>query len=481
MNLNNKKVLLVGLGILGGGVSMAKFLLKNGANLTITDLRTKKELKGSLGSLKDKKIKFTLGRHAIRDFKDAEIIIFNPAVSYFSPWTKIAKKYNKEFYNDFTLFLKSLEEQNPEANYIGITGTRGKTTTATWLSRIIPGATLGGNIPEKGLQNIKINSKDFILELSSFQLEYFHKGLKPPKIAIITNFYNDHLNRYGTMAKYFNVKSRIFLSQTKNDYLILNADDEYTKKFLAKKPKGQVYLFSLKKLPQNKNGLYFKGQKIIFQEFGKIQNITKVLSLADHEKANLLPSMLAAHLYGIGWPQIAGKIKALPNVNFRQEVVKNTKKWKVINDSAGTSPDATVAAIEKFSSYPNFILITGGTDKSLDFSKLAKKIKQCVKAKDMYLFEGTATDKLVGELNKLKYFEKADGQIFTNLSEIVKEISEHQNGTVVFSPASASFGKFKNEFDRGRKFNNLVKRYLGACSKSHRKNKEETDLSVEIS
>lgn len=460
MDLKNKKVLLVGLGILGGGVSMAKFLLKNGANLTITDLRNESELKSSLSILKNKKVKFTLGKHDIKDFQDAEIIIFNPAVSVYSPWVQKARELKKELYNDFTLFLKLLEAQNPKADYIGITGTRGKTTISFWISHIIRNATLGGNIPEKGLQNIKTGSSLYILELSSYQLEYYRKNLKSPKIAIITNLYVDHLNRYGGLEKYFNVKSKIFLSQTNDDFLILNVDDQYTKKFLEKKPQGQIYFFSQEKLPQRKNGIYFNGQDIIFQESGRRKYITKISNLAKHEKANLLPAMLAAHLYGIGWKEILKKIKTLPKISFRQEIIHDTGRWKGVNDSAGTSPDATIAAIEKFSSKRGLILITGGTDKVLNFKKLAEKIKIYIKQKNLYLLEGTATDKLICELDYLGYFQKGKRQTHESLLAIVKEISKRKGGLVVFSPASASFEKFKNEFDRGKRFNGLVRRYF---------------------
>ncbi len=463
MDLRNKKILLVGLGILGGGEALAKFLLAQKPKLTITDLRSREILSPVIKRLGNKKIKFVLGKHRDVDFKKNDVIVFNPAVSIFSRWAKLAKRYKKPAENDLTLFLKLLKAENPNINYIAVTGTRGKTTTSLWINHFLEKSVLGGNMPNKGFFTVlKNKGRLFVLELSSFQLEFLKKGAKPPKIAVITNLYNDHLNRYGDFKRYLEQKAKIFLNQTMADFLILNADNGYTKEFLEKKPKSKIYYLSLKKLPANKHGLYFIGDKIYFKENSQQQMVYEVKNLADHQKYNLLAALLSAHLYGKPWEELMKKIKSLPQPPFRQEQVFKNNRLEVINDSAATSPDGTIAALERFGGKDKLILITGGTDKMLDFSDLAKKIKTYIKPENLFLLEGSATLKLVNELNKNNYCKPEDVQIFNSLGAILADAVQKkaERGMILFSPAAASFEKFKNEFDRGRQFNKIINRIL---------------------
>jgi UDP-N-acetylmuramoylalanine--D-glutamate ligase len=459
MELRNKKILLVGLGILGGGLSMARFLLSKGARLTITDLRDKKALAEMVKRLPSN-VKYTLGKHKEDDFRNADIVIFNPAVSILSPWSKLAQKLDKPYFNDYTFFLETIKDKNPNADIIGITGTRGKTTTSLWANYLIDGSILGGNIPEKGLLKILGKKTDvYVLELSSFQLEYSKVNTPAPHIAIITNIYNDHLNRYGKFDVYAKMKFNIFKNQTKDDYLILNADEAITKAILKEKPKSQIYYTSGMKLPVTKNGLYFVKDTIFFQDRKKTEKVTKVFGLSRHEKANLLCAILAARLAGTQWKEMTKKILALPQAPLRQEIILKSKNLTVVNDSAGTSPDAVIAAIEKYGQNQDFALITGGTDKELDFTGLAKKIVDSIPPKDIYLLEGSATERLKKELKKYRY--PKDLNEFDTLEKIVKTISkDYPTGTILFSPGGASFEKFKNEFDRGNQFNRLVRKYF---------------------
>lgn len=459
MELKDKKVLLVGLGILGGGLSMAQYLLKKGAKLTVTDLRSKAELEGMIKKLPES-VKYRLGKHEEKDFQSTDIIIFNPAVPATSPWVKLAKKLKKEYYNDYTFFLTMIKEINPCALVVGITGTRGKTTTAMWAHHLIAGSVLGGNIPEANLLKILNKKTDvFVLELSSFQLEHMTKDSPAPNIAVLTNVYVDHLNRYGTFEKYKAMKFKIFENQTENDVLVLNWKEEITKEVLAKKPKGTLFFISQKKLPKTKNGLYFEGDTVYYQYQGKISKAAAAKGLAPHEKNNLLAAMLIAHLVGVDGKEISSKIKNLPQAKFRQQKVLENKNFTIINDSAGTSPDATIAAIEKFKG-KNLLLVCGGTDKKLEFEALAEKIKKEVPLENLYLLEGTATDKLIEELRKINYI-KGDFAPYCDLNQILDVISnEYTKATIIFSPGAASFGKFKNEFDRGETFNKLVIKYF---------------------
>ncbi len=215
-------------------------------------------------------------------------------------------------------------------------------------------------------------------------------------------------------------------------------------------------------MPANKHGLYFIGDKIYFKENSQQQMVYEVKNLADHQKYNLLAALLSAHLYGKPWEELMKKIKSLPQPPFRQEQVFKNNRLEVINDSAATSPDGTIAALERFGGKDKLILITGGTDKMLDFSDLAKKIKTYIKPENLFLLEGSATLKLVNELNKNNYCKPEDVQIFNSLGAILADAVQKkaERGMILFSPAAASFEKFKNEFDRGRQFNKIINRIL---------------------
>jgi UDP-N-acetylmuramoylalanine--D-glutamate ligase len=538
-----KKVLIFGLGLLGGGIEAARWFYKNGAKLIITDKKTKKELLPSIKRLKKIKAKYILGEHRFKDIDSSDIIYFNPGVSYKSEWVNYAREKGKETVNDCYLFFKYAK-----GDIIAITGTRGKTTTTTWIYELLrkffgKQVLLGGNQPEKSLFKILDKTKEntvSVLELSSFQLEFYptadergfkhgltridietadehgfntdkHGFIKAPKIAIITNIYNDHLNRYSGFEEYASVKARIFLNQTKEDFLILNLDNDWTKFFLKLKPKSQVYFVSLKKKPPK--GIYVKNEKVFIKDDKEYQifPIKKFKEIyGGHNLYNLLFALLAIYLYlkfkNVKNPQ--NKIKKLKNFifslktpKFRQEIIYQDKNLIIVNDSAATSPDATINALERFKKYKNLILITGGTDKNLDFKDLAKKIKKEIKPENLILINGSATKKLIEELRKIKYHlieenifedlreavhqalmrilelinadstriktDKNDPHISVpNPNESVGENNPHKSvlnpyiSVLLFSPASASFEKFKNEFDRGEKFNKIVRKLV---------------------
>jgi UDP-N-acetylmuramoylalanine--D-glutamate ligase len=509
--IKNKNVLIFGLGILGGGREAVRWFYKNGAKLIITDKKTKKELLPSIKKLKKIKAKYVLGKHRFEDIDSSDIIYFNPGVSYKSEWVKYAKEKGKELVNDCYLFFKYAK-----GDIIAITGTRGKTTTTTWIYELLrkffgKKVLLGGNQPEKSLFKILDKTKEntiSVLEISSFQLEFYsnadkrgfntdeHGFIKAPRIAIITNIYNDHLNRYSSFEEYASVKAKIFQNQTENDYLILNLDNDWTNFFSSLKPKSQVYFVSLKKKPPK--GIYVKNEKVFIKDEKEYQifPIKKFKEIyGEHNLYNLLFALLTIYLYlkskNIKDPQ--DKIKKMKNFilnlktpEFRQEIVYKDKNLMIVNDSAATSPDAAISAIERFKKYKNLILITGGTDKNLDFKDLAEKIKKEIKPKNLILLNGGATKKLIEELRKIKYpliekniFEDLREAIYRGLTLILtqinadKKIRDHQRdknprksalyprlSVVLFSPASASFEKFKNEFDRGKKFNKIIKAML---------------------
>jgi UDP-N-acetylmuramoylalanine--D-glutamate ligase len=471
--LKGKKVLVFGLGVLGGGVGTVRWLLSQKAKVTVTDKRTKDELANSLKELGSarRKIRFVLGRHNKKDVERADLIVANPAVPYHNEFLVYARRKKILVVNDLNLFLENFP--NPIA---AITGTRGKTTTTNWLAHFLKiknkKIRAAGNSSDTSL--LKLLSETHgatpaIVELSSFQLEFLEHPKRAPDLAIITNLYRDHLNRHGTMRNYALAKANIFKNQNANQNLILNDRNVFTKNFLKLRNINRVWYFSDKPLSRKKFGLFPNQGKIIFRDRGGEQTIVlnssqwKKFSVGwgEHNAQNLLAAMLGARLLGLRWTEIKKQISSLPAIPYREEVIFQSKKLKLINDSAGTSPDATVAALKRFPSR-NTLLLTGGTDKQLDFQELAETIYRTLPPHRLFLLEGSATKKLMVALHKKKYNGSKPFRTFADLDSLLKAAravtKKMKKAVVVFSPGSASFEKFRNEFDRGQKFNKLAKK-----------------------
>ncbi|MFA6146110.1 MAG: UDP-N-acetylmuramoyl-L-alanine--D-glutamate ligase [Patescibacteria group bacterium] len=453
MNLSGKKVLVMGLGIIGGGLETVKWLLKQGAKITITDLRSKKELKPSLEKLKIFSIKYILGKHRPQDFKSADLIIKNPAVRNSSPFLKIAQENNVLITTDINLFF----EQYP-GQIIGITGTKGKSTTATLIYQILKKSgqkvNLGGNIgfsPLKFLNNKTKKDSKMVLELSSFHLENLQKG---PEIAVITNLFPDHLDRYKTFNEYIEAKKIILKSQTENGIAILNYDNKRSRQ-LNSCCQGKVYWFS-KKPFSKKDGVFLKNKEIYFRQnnqLGKICSVAKIKMLGEHNSENILAAVCVACILKIKSELIQKFLNDFSGIANRLELVRIFKGVKYYNDTAATMPEAAISALKSFNR--PVILICGGADKNLKFQEFAQYIKKYGKV--VILLPGTATSRLKSQILSVSRGKK----IFEikNMKEAITmaEKMAKNDDIVLLSPGCASFGLFKNEFDRGGKFKKFVK------------------------
>ncbi|MEK7506041.1 MAG: UDP-N-acetylmuramoyl-L-alanine--D-glutamate ligase [Patescibacteria group bacterium] len=456
IELKNKKVLVMGLGLLGGGVATTKWLVLHGANVTVTDLRSRGELKDSINKLgaAAKKIIFVLGKHRRADFKTNKIIVVNPAVPRESKYLAIAKKHGARLENEASLFFRYCK--NP---IIAVTGTRGKTTTVNWiyflLKQRFPKARLTGNSsdqPMLGILDGLDGKSPVVAELSSWHLELLNQSNRPPEIAVITNIYRDHMNRYKSVKDYASAKANIFKNQKKGDFLILNKKNEWTKFFLKK--------FSGWKI----------SSKIIYSSAKTGINEKKFSEIyGPHNLENLKTAYLAAKLAGASVSKLRRAAWHLPQIKYRQELIFESPKLKIINDTTATSPDGTMAALRRFGK-ENIILIAGGTDKNLEYAPpaggWAKTVKRFVKPEQLYLLNGSATKKMIAALEKIGYsknkkinFYEDLGGILKYTTQVIYEKKEKKTKwMIIFSPGAASFEKFKNEFDRGEKFNLYCKK-----------------------
>jgi len=435
---NNKKVLVVGLGLQGGGVGLARFFSKLGANVTVTDLKTKEKLKSSIDKLSGLNIKFTLGEHKISDFTSSEYIFKGPSVKWNLPELVCAGKKGVTIDMEASFFVRHCPSK-----IIGISGTRGKSTTAMMLYSLLKKSKkkvfLGGNIPN--ISTIEIlksaTAQDYvILELSSWQLSGLNKKKISPNISIFTNLYPDHLNYYDSMDNYALDKKALYLNQKPCDYLIAN---KVLKKEIEKdNPKSKIYYFQNTDIP--KKLIYLKGI---------------------HNKENAASVLIAAKILKINKKNTEEHIVNFKGVHSRQEIIGSKNNITFINDTTSTTPIATIKAIDSFSK-SRIILILGGKTKNLPTDKLLKKLNDVEK---IVLLKGSFTSEISKKLNK-QIKKKIAGK-FDDLEKAVEKAYEIANKTkdkhkeeiiVLFSPGATSFELFDNEFHRGREFNRIYKR-----------------------
>jgi len=455
-----KKILVMGLGLHGGGVSVVKWLLKNKAQVTITDLKTASELKFSLDKIKKlpgaKKIRYTLGRHEFADFTKQDLIIQNPGVPTNSVYIKKAREFGIPIVNEAVMFFGLYNGKT-----IGVTGTRGKSTTASLLHHILKSTikdnVLTGNIATTPFFDIvdKLKKNSWpVAELSSWHLELMDEYKVSPAIGVVTNVLKDHLNRYKSFRDYQLAKFAIIKYQSKSDIAVLNADNAISKSF-SKHIKSKVYFFSLQ---QKVKGAYFKDKQIYFFDGQKntvVMSTDKIKLIGRHNLANILAAITVAKVLHISNDKIKKAVNSFSGISYRLEYKAKVKGRDIYNDSTATSPDATLAAISALESRP-IVLIAGGVNKDLDYAPVAKKIKS--KVKFLALLSGSGSDRLLTELKKIKY---PANKYKTNINKLsvawtlaLKKTSV--GDVIVLSPGGASFNMFINEFDRARQFDKLI-------------------------
>lgn len=460
----NLNVLVMGLGLNGGGLESARYLAQRGATLTITDLQDQATLAQSLEKLRDiAGIRFVLGRHEMRDFENADMVIKNPGVRRDSPFLKVARRVE----TDISLFLAS-----SPARLIAVTGSKGKSSVASAIhwgltearkrGLMRGNAQLGGNITVSPLSFIDelCPEDDVVLELSSWQLGDLRDKLFKPRIALLTTILPDHQNYYNSMESYVADKRIIYQEQDSAD-LTIAADDAWGQSFL-RETHARTLVYTEHILPARIAGAWLSsGNGAGATGFARLADHAEAFEVVPatlrvpgrHQKKNLLAAALALLDLGLPAPFIRETLGAFPGVEHRLEFFHEVAGIRFYNDTTATIPEAVVMALEAFDA--PVVLVCGGADKNLDYSPL---VQAASKAKALILLAGTGTDKLRILLDKagLPY----QGPFDTLDSAVRASISAAEAGDVVaLSPGSASFGMFKNEFDRGCQWKEAVRGY----------------------
>jgi UDP-N-acetylmuramoylalanine--D-glutamate ligase len=428
----------MGLGLLGRGLNDTLFLIRCGARVTVTDLKDKNELAPSVEKLRGLPVTLRLGEHVEADFINTDMVLRNADVPRSSRFLKIALENGVPVEMDESLFCKHFR-----GTVVGITGTRGKTTTTVLAHRIIAThrgrAFLAGNIMGQAtlpLLETAMPDDVVVLELSSWQLQGFHDAKLSPSASVFTNIYPDHLNRYSGMDEYINDKKAVYAYQKGNDFCVFNGDQSETRA-LSKEAPARCEFFNTRDVPGD--------WSIKLPGLHNRQNIAAALNLCKN--------------LGVPEQVIRSTVEEFRGVEHRLQWLGEKNGVEFINDSTSTTPVAGCAALNSVDA-KRILLIAGGSDKKLDLGPFAAEA--AAKAHRIALLNGTATDSLLEGIMAAGGQKKVLGQ-FESLTKAVNSLlGEAQPGdAILLSPGCASFGMFKNEYHRGETFIRIVKDILG--------------------
>jgi UDP-N-acetylmuramoylalanine--D-glutamate ligase len=438
--LQNKKIAALGLGV--ENLALVKFLLKHRVNchITVCDPKSAAELGDRFLEIKDlarknklPEINLMTGKNYDAHLTDFDIVFRSPGYPLFNPNLIKAKKAGVEISSPMKLFF----ELCPTKNIIGVTGSKGKGTTSSLIYEIIKKSGkkvwLGGNIgtaPFEFIDKIKPNDCA-VLELSSFQLEDLQAS---PKIAVITNFYEEHLapadpfnpNYHQTMKSYWQAKANIFAQQKSGGYLVIN-----------------------EKLKNKKEKIKNIGKIIYYRKSELASKLT-----GEHNKENIAAAVEVAKILKIKPTIVAQAVKNFKGLPHRLEFVAEINGVKYFDDSFATVPDVSVIALKSFAGERNIILLAGGADKGSNFKNFAKEIKKRVKY--LILFKGKGTDRIKSQISNLK----SQISVVDNMKKavVVAKSKAIPGDIVLLSAGCASFGCFKNYKERGEQFKAEIKK-----------------------
>jgi len=445
MELNNKRVLVVGLG--KSGVASALFLKAHGARVTVSDTKSGDELRNEIPVLLDHGITVETGGHGDRTFRGQDLIVVSPGVPVDAPPLVQARAAGEAVIGEVELAAQFLPGQ-----IIAITGSNGKTTTTTLTGEIMTAAgfpaLVGGNIgtPAISLAERAQPETVIVLEISSFQLETIQTFR--PKVAVVLNVTPDHLDRHRTFEVYVDAKARIFENQQGSDFAVLNADD-LTCVTMAARTRAQVFWFSRQKEVQQ--GAWVRDGNIVFRDSlgqHEVMQVSEIPLKGAHNLENVLAAVCAGALMGCGPEKIRQAVSAFKAVEHRLEYVATIRGVDYYNDSKATNVDATIKALESFPA--NIHLILGGKDKGSDYTVLNDLLRQRVKR--VYTI-GAAAAKIESQI---KGAEVVHSETLENAIRKANAVAQ-PGDVVLLAPACASFDQFKSYEHRGKVFKEIVR------------------------
>ncbi len=435
----------MGLGLLGRGVGDAAWLARAGANLLVTDMRSAEQLAPSVAALAPYTgITFKLGGHALEDFRDCDLILKGAGVHLDS--TEVAEARRHMVPVDMSASLFARIARIP---LVGVTGTRGKSTVTALIHALLVAdgrhVLLGGNV--RGVSNLSLfdgvrHDSLGVFELDSWQCQGFGEersldapgvlqGALSPSVAVFTTFLPDHLNYYkGSLEAYLADKAHIFLHQHEGDVLVVGRQ-------------------ALPHLEPYKRRI---RSRVVVADEGSVPRDWGTKLLGEHNRYNIGIALTVARELGVADEVARTAIASFEALPGRTQFVRELDGVRYYNDTNATTPDATLASLRALDATgkKNVVLIMGGADKKLDMSTLVRELPERVKA--VVLLKGTGT-------GMLSLLGKVESMTVDSLDEAIHKARAlaQEGDCILFSPAFASFGMFTNEYERGERFDALVR------------------------
>ncbi len=443
MELKGKKVLVCGMA--KSGISAAKLLVKLGALVTLQDIKIKEDVK----EFEELGIELYMGKNPDDIVKNFDLVVLSPGVPFDLPFVGIAKENNIKVIGDVELcfwFTKCM--------VYGITGTNGKTTTTALTGEIFKtqfkNVKVLGNIGNPyGDEVLNLEKDDAaVIELSSFQLETIETF--KPHISACLNITPDHLNRHKTLEKYVEAKENIFKNQTKDDFCVLNYEDEFCRKMAHKTKAKSIFFSSKNKLEE---GIYLEDDSIIISYNGineKVVSISELNLLGVHNYENVMAATLISYLAGISLDNIRKTLRSFKAVSHRIEFVRTFDGVDYYNDSKGTNTDASVKAV--YAMVKPIILIGGGYDKGVEFDDYVKTFEGRVKH---LVLIGDTKDKIAKCCDKYNFSNYSFANSFEEAISKCRNIAK-EGDCVLLSPSCASWDMFDSYEQRGDIFKEIV-------------------------
>ncbi len=449
-SLENKRIAMCGIGI--SNTPMINNFLEKGARVFACDRRERTAIGELADRLEKAGAELRLGENYLKDL-EVDVIFRTPGMNFYLPELEEARRNGIAVTSEMEVFFDLCP-----ATIFAVTGSDGKTTTTTLISKMLEAAGkkvhVGGNIGRPLLPDIdKISPEDFVVvELSSFQLISMRKS---PDVAVITNVAPNHLDVHKDMDEYIGAKKNIMLHQNAFSRTVLNLDDEITAGF-ASDVRGQLLYSSMEK--KIKNGAWIDGEGNIFMSYrginAPIMNKSEIAIMGEHNVANYLSAISAVWGY-VGAEEIRTVAREFMGVEHRIEFVRELDGVRYYNDSIASSPTRTIAGLKSFEG--NVILLAGGYDKHIPFEPMVPYIIDKVK---LLILTGPTT-------GKIEKAVKSDSRYMGYNPTIIHSESLEQSvaiarekavagDTVTLSPACASFDAFPNFAVRGDKYRELV-------------------------
>ena len=444
-----RRTLIVGMA--RSGVALAQLLCREGAAVTVNDLKPMDAFSDKLDALKTLPIAFRLGEDGLDALKGQEMLIISPGVPIDAPIVLAARKAGIPVSGEL-----EIASRLAKGTLMAVTGTNGKTTTVSLLGAMFEAtgkrAFVAGNIGYP-LSAAAMESRDgdvLVAEVSSFQLETtetFH-----PLTAAVLNVTEDHLNRHGSMAVYTGLKRHIFDAQTEKDFAVLNGDDPLCLS-MAEGLKGRVLLFSRKR--EVEQGAFVRNGQIVLRigaEEKTVCGAEEIYIPGPHNLENALAACAVAYSRGVPAAALRDTLRTFRGVEHRIEFVRELDGVRYINDSKGTNVDSTIKAVQSMRA-PTAIIL-GGYDKHVSFAPLAEEIARTPLIQNCVLIGATA-DQIEKALREAGCAQIHRAQTLQEAVEMCRVLSA-PGGNVLLSPACASFDMFSDYEQRGRIFKEIV-------------------------